>query len=66
MGKQGKRARARYKTRRSEKRRAEFAYGKGFFDGFVAAKDKFVVGDGLLSMTITRHWAALKNARGTV
>ena len=62
MGKHGKRSRARYLARRSERRRSKYAYSRGFVDGFVATKEKFVVGGNVLSMTIARPWAAAKNA----
>ena len=62
MGKHGRRSRARYLARRSEERRAKYAYTRGFVDGFVATKEKFVVGGNVLSMTIARPWAAVKNA----
>ena len=36
-------------------------YTRGFGDGFIATKRKFIVGDGILSMTIARPWAAVKH-----
>ena len=62
IGKAGRAARKRQQACRSDKRRATYAYGKGFVDGFAAAKDRFLLRDGVLSMTITRHWAAAKEA----
>ena len=62
MGKAGKASRKRRQAVRSAKRRATYAYNKGFTDGFVAAKHRFLIKDGVLSMTITRYWAAIKNA----
>ena len=62
MGKSGKASRKRRHAARSAERRATYAYEKGFEDGFLAAKQRFVIKDGILSMTITRYWAAVKNA----
>ena len=62
MGKSGKASRKRRQAVRSAERRATYSYEKGFEDGFLAAKQRFVIKDGILSMTITRYWAAVKNA----
>ena len=62
MGKSGKASRRRRQAVRSAERRATYSYEKGFEDGFLAAKQRFVIKDGIMSMTITRYWAAVKNA----
>jgi len=62
MGKSGKASRRRRQAVRSAERRATYSYEKGFVDGFLAAKQRFVIKDGIMSMTITRYWAAVKNA----
>ena len=67
MGSQKRQARTRrWKARRDKARdsakRRRYEYERGFGGGVLAAKERFLVRDGLLSMTITRHWAAVKRA----